>query len=208
MKRLLSIFDLTGKWSEPYRMNQWEVFRIDQQLGFNLFDWNYRALPQDYFDGILIAEPCTDFALSGAKHFKRKDSDGSTYESMSLTYKSLSIVQYFTGKTFWSLENPMSRIHKLVPELGKVQFKFHPYEFAGYDPIERNSQYQKTTWLWGDFNIPVKMERENLDGQKYHTDFGGKSLKTKNERSKTPLGFAYAFYHVNNCSNKTARLIA
>lgn len=198
MKRLLSIYDLTGKWSEPYRKEGWDVFRIDVQLGFDLHNWNYRALPRDYFNGILIAQPCTDFALSGAAHFKKKDSDGSTLESLSLVYKSLAIVQYFRdGLSFWTLENPMSRIHKLVPELGNVVFKFHPYEFAEYDPTPRDSQYQKTTWLWGDFKEPVKKPLENLDGQKYHKNFGGKSIKTKNERSKTPSGFANAFFEAN-----------
>lgn len=194
--RLLSLFDLTGNWSEPYRKNGWDVWKIDIQSGFDLHHWNYKALSNSFFDGILIAEPCTDFALSGAKHFKRKDGDGSTYESMSLTYKSLAIVQYF-NPGFWALEQPMTRIHKLVPELGTVVFKFDPYEFAQYDPTPENSQYQKQTWLFGSFNIPVKKPLENKDGQKYFKNLGGKSIETKNERSKTPLGFAYAFYESN-----------
>lgn len=144
----------------------------------------------------MIAEPCTDFSLSGAKHFKRKDSDGSTYESMSLTYKSLAIVQYFNPQ-FWALEQPMTRIHKLVPELGKVVFKFDPCEFAQYDPKPEDSQYQKQTWLFGNFQPPVKKPLEPVDGQKYFKNLGGKSIETKNARSKTPLGFAYAFYESN-----------
>lgn len=195
--RLLSLFDLTGKWSQPYRENGWDIIRIDIQHGFNLFDWDYRVLSHDFFNGILIAEPCTDFAISGAKHFKRKDSDGSTYESMALVYKSLAIVQYF-NPGFWSLENPMSRIHKLAPELGNVVYKFDPFEFAQYDPAPENSQYQKQTWLWGRFTPPVKKPLENIDGQKYFKNLGGKSIETKNERSKTPLGFAYAFYESNH----------
>lgn len=199
MNRLLSIFDLTGNWSAPYKNAGWEVLRIDSQQGFDLHHWNYRMLPQDYFKGILIAQPCTDFALSGAKHFSRKDSDGSTLESLSLVYKSLSIVQYFKkGLFFWSLENPMSRIHKLVPELGNISFKFHPYEFAGYDNASEEN-YCKTTWLWGEFNKPIvkpilPVSKENPGWKNY----GGSSLKTKNERSKTPIGFAQAFYNANN----------
>lgn len=198
MKRLLSIFDLTGKWSDPYRTNGWEVFRLDIQLGFDLHQWNYRALPKDYFNGILIAQPCTDFAISGAKHFERKDSDGSTLESLSLVYKSLAIVQYFKpGLSFWVLENPMSRIHKLAPELGDIKFKFHPYEFAGYTELEED-RYCKTTWLWGEFNEPVTIPREPLskDNPGWR-NLGGNSIKTKNERSKTPTGFANAFYQMN-----------
>lgn len=194
--RLLSLFDLTGNWSQPYKENGWDVWKIDIQSGFDLHHWNYKVLSNSFFDGILIAEPCTDFALSGAKHFKRKDADGSTYESMSLVYKSLAIVQYFNIR-FWALEQPMTRVHKLCPELGKVVFKFDPYEFAQYDPIPENSQYQKQSWLFGNFNAPVKKPLENIDGQKYFKNLGGKSIETKNERSKTPLGFAYAFYEAN-----------
>lgn len=198
MNRLLSIFDLTGNWSKPYQDNGWEVMRLDIQMGFDLHHWNYKALPQDYFKGILIAQPCTDFAISGAKHFERKDADGSTMESLSLLYKSLAIVQHFKkGLQFWTLENPMSRIHKLAPELGNITFKFHPYQFAGYTNQDAD-RYCKTTWLWGEFNKP---ETKSLDPlQKENPGWkslGGSSLKTKNERSKTPLGFAYAFYEAN-----------
>lgn len=197
MKRLLSIFDLTGNWSKPYADAGWEVTKIDVQQGFDLHHWNYKALPQDYFKGILIAQPCTDFALSGAAHFKAKDLDGRTFESLSLVYKSLAIVQYFkSGLLFWALENPMSRIHKLVPELGKISFKFHPFQFAGYsDDADR---YNKTTWLWGEFNEPIKKPLEPFEKEfPGHVKLGGNSLKTKNGRSKTPLGFANAFYEVN-----------
>ena len=91
----------------------------------------------------------------------------------------------------------MSRIHKLNPELGEVKFKFHPYEFAQYDTVPRNSQYQKTTWLWGDFKEPIKKPMENLDGQKLWKNYGGKSERTKELRSVTPMGFAIAFYEAN-----------
>jgi hypothetical protein len=193
-KVILSLFDLTGNWSQPYREKGYEVIQIDIQKGFDLLNWNYKALPRTYFRGILVAQPCTDFALSGAAWFADKDKDGRTYESMSLVYRSLAIIQWFLpGLAWWVIENPMSRIHKLCPDTGPIQFKFDPYEFAGYDPLPRNSQYQKQTWLWGKFTIPEKKPLPNIDGSKYHKSLGGKSQKTKNDRSKTPLGFAAAF---------------
>lgn len=198
-KVILSLFDLSGNWSRPYAEKGYEVIQLDIQKGFDLFDWNYKVLPRDYFTGILIAQPCTDFALSGAAWFAEKDCDGRTYESMSLVYRALSIVQYFKpGLKWWVMENPMSRIHKLCPDLGKVQFQFDPFEFAGYDPIPRNSQYQKRTWLWGRFSIPEKKTLANIDGCKYHKTLGGKSLSVKNTRSTTPLGFATAFSCYNS----------
>ena len=158
-KNILSIFDLTGAWSGPYKDNGYNVMQIDIQLGIDLMKWNYRRYSRNYFAGILIAQPCTDFALSGAKHFAEKDENGCTYESMSLTYKALAIVQYFNpGLRFWSLENPMSRIHILCPDLGKIKYKFHPFQYAGYLKHPKAEQYKKSTWLWGNFNIPPKKE--------------------------------------------------
>ena len=91
----------------------------------------------------------------------------------------------------------MSRIHKLCPELEKVRMSFDPYEFALYDPAQRNSQYQKRTWLWGNFKEPEKKPLANVEGAKFHRRCGGQSKRTKNIRSATPLGFAYAFAQVN-----------
>jgi hypothetical protein len=197
-KSILSLFDLTGNWSRLYLEQGYEVIRIDIQHGFDLFHWNYKAFPRDYFTGVLCAIPCTDFALSGGRWFERKDQNGDTYESMALTYRVLAIIQYFQpGLKWWVIENPMSRIHKLCTELGPVTMKFNPHEFAGYDPIPRNSQYQKQTWLWGQFNEPAKKPLSNADGAKYHTRLGGKSICVKNIRSITPLGFAYAFAEAN-----------
>lgn len=63
---ILSLFDYTGNWSQPYMERGYEVVRIDLQRGFDLLHWNYKAFPSTYFTGILAALPCTDFALSGA----------------------------------------------------------------------------------------------------------------------------------------------
>lgn len=197
-KAILSLFDFTGNWSKPYMEQGYEVVRIDLQRGFDLMDWDYKVFPRTYFKGILAAVPCTDFAISGAKWFTEKDQNGSTFESIVLIYKTLAIIQWFRpGLNWWVIENPMSRIHKLCPELEKVSLRFNPYEFAGHDPIPRNSQYQKQTWLWGNFKEPLKKPLANIDGAKYYNSLGGGSTRTKNARSATPLGFAYAFARAN-----------
>lgn len=100
---------------------------------------------------------------------------------------------------FWQVENPMSDIHTYNKWLGKPRQKFDPCDFAGYDPIPDNSRYNKKTWLWGNFKLMEKkriepFEKENPGWKKY----GGKSERTKELRSVTPLGFAYAFYEANH----------
>lgn len=194
--KVLSLFDYTGNWSQPYRENGFEVVQVELKHGINILEWDYTQIPKEEVFGILAAVPCTDFSLSGAAWFAAKDKDGRTDASIALVKKTMEIINYF-DPTFWVIENPMSRIHKLCPELGEVKFKFHPYEFAQYDPTPRNSQYQKTTWLWGNFNEPIKKPMENLDGQKLHNNLGGKSERTKELRSITPLGFAYGFFEAN-----------
>lgn len=170
------------------------MIQIDIKLVIDILEWDYSQ--SNNVHGILAAVPCTDYALSGARHFAMKDADGRTAQSERLTRRTREIIEFFSPH-FWCVENPMSRIHKLNPWLGSPKQKLHPYEVAGYDPVPRNSQYQKTTWLWGDFHPIVLNPLPNVDGQKYYMKYGGKSEKTKELRSITPLGLAYGFFFAN-----------
>jgi len=208
-KVLISLFDYTGNASKPYRENGWVVMQVDIQHNIDILLWDYKSFAAGCFNkygpvkfGIIAMIPCTDYALSGAKHFAAKDADGRTDYSQNLVAKTKEIIDYFDGKgelIFWQAENPMSRIHKLNPWMGKPVLKFNPSDYAGFDPIPENSQYNKMTWLWGKFNLPKQKPLPALI-KEYpgFKKFGGKSLKTKNARSVTPLGFCYAFYESNN----------
>jgi hypothetical protein len=221
MKVLISLFDLTGNASLPYKENGWEVIQVDKQLGKksatpDILEWDFRAFfignfgtfsgkykfPDDLQIGIIAMVPCTDYALSGSRHFAAKDGDGRTAQSQKLVAKTKEIIDFLDNigvLKFWQIENPMSRIHTLNTWMGRPTQKFDPCDFAGYDPEPDNSRYNKKTWLWGRFKqmVPKRLEpisKENPGWKKY----GGKSLKTKNARSVTPLGFAYAFYEANH----------
>ena len=207
MKVLISLFDHSGNWSKYYEDNGWHVVRVDIKNGIDIMDWN--PLPLLHLDpystpefGILAAVPCTDYALCGAKWFSEKDKDGRTEQSQKLLQRTKEIIDFFDNERllkFWAIENPASRIHKLNPWMGNPLHKFQPFHYAGYDPIPVNSQYGKFTWLWGKFNIPIKNELPCLlSGMDRHSQWGGKSEKTKELRSVTPLGFARAFYEANN----------
>lgn len=206
-KLLISLFDYTGNASRPYRENGWEVIQVDNQLGLDIFDFNIINVLNQYkyslpIIGIIAMIPCTDYALSGAKHFKAKDLDGRTDKSQKLVEVTKNIIDFLDNERllrFWQIENPMSRIHKLNDWMGDVKLKFNPCDFAGYDPNPDNSRYNKQTWLWGNFNIPEKKRLEPIYKENPGwVKFGGNSLKTKNARSITPLGFAYAFYEANH----------
>jgi hypothetical protein len=143
-------------------------------------------------NGILAAPPCTDFAVSGAQYWKQKDADGRTARSLKLIHRTLQIIET-CNPDFWCLENPVGRLPKLVPQIGKPWY-FQPYWFG--DP------YTKKTGLWGKFNKPPKTNvvepiRYCSQGS-WLQRLGGNSDKTKTLRSITPTGFAWAFYEANH----------
>lgn len=93
---------------------------------------------------------------------------------------------------WWILENPVGRLPKLRPELGKPRMYMQPYEYG--DP------WTKKTCLWGNFNEPKKNPVEPIRYTKqgsWTQRLGGKSERTKRLRSITPAGFAQAFFEAN-----------
>jgi hypothetical protein len=238
-RTLLSLFDYSGAWSEPFMDAGWDVIhwdiKLDEFCDVNNIDSAETALELfENVDGILAAVPCTDFAVSGAQYWPKKDESGQTALSIELVRQVQRLANLFTptdieyeGTFFWSMENPVGRIGKLFPELGQPYY-FNPCDFAGYLNLTRSDHneldrirrkdgmnvtreevefvikceaYTKKTGLWGDFNhklikYPVEPVRTCKQGSPIQT-FGGKSSKTKEERSYTPRGFAKAFYNAN-----------
>lgn len=189
---ILSLFDYSGSWSYPFQEVA-DVIQVDIKHGIDIMNWDYKQYKNVI--GILMAPPCTDFSSSGAQYWKRKDADGTTARSVALVKKGLEIVDYHKPK-FWALENPVGRIHKLIPELqGKRLLTFQPHEFG--------DAYTKKTILWGKFNpflvrnhvVPEKVCSQGS----WLMKLGGKSERTKELRSVTPPGFARAFFAAQKC---------
>lgn len=180
--RLLSLCDLSGEWSRPYREAGWIVETVDLQRGKDV-----RLLPYDPpFDGILAAPPCDHFASSGARWWKRKG-EQALFDGLAVVDACLRAVALYRP-TFWALENPVGRLSRF---LGHPQFIFDPCDFG--DP------YTKRTCLWGCFAPPVPI----FVGDRWcYPSMGSKmhllSSTKKNERSVTPTGFAKAFYKANH----------
>ena len=201
-KIILSLFDLTGNWSKPYRDAGYTVIQVDLQLGIDILDWNYKQYNGVY--GILAACPCTDYAVSGARWFAEKDKDGRTAQSQKLVAKTKEIIDYF-NPVFYAIENPVSRIHKLNTWMGKPKLYFHPYDFAGHG-FDRD-RYTKKTCLWGVFNDlakkPLPPYHTGDNGQIHYPKradgkaIGWNTTECKNARSATPPGFAQAFFEAN-----------
>jgi hypothetical protein len=169
--------------------------------------------------GVLAAPPCTDFSVSGARWWADKDADGRTAASVEIVEDCLRVVDAAKPR-FWVLENPVGRIAKLVPRIGQALMTFHPSDFAGLAPDPDKEAYTKRTCLWGQFNpdlataarrllpegeiarAPVMIEKVNAKGKVLRgswmwANLGGKSERTKELRSMTPIGFSRAFAAAN-----------
>lgn len=198
-KIILSLFDWSGNWPSFYKQAGYEVYQIELKHDLNILDIDIEKdiKPLGNIYGILAAPPCTDFASSGAQYWKTKDADGRTDASLCLVHKTLEIIEA-TQPVFWVLENPVGRLQSLVPELGKPWY-FNPNQFAGWLEGEAADRecYTKKTGLWGKFNRPEKRELPVSPGGSWIMKLGGKSERTKELRSMTPLGFAKAFFEAN-----------
>lgn len=190
---ILSLFDFTGNWSRPYREAGYPVLQMDQKHGDELRTFDFTRIPRGSVRGILIAVPCTEFAVSGAQYWRQKDADGRTAAAVALVRCALSIVHHHRPR-WWALENPVGRLNKLVPEL-------QPHGPWYWNPCDFGDPYTKKTGLWGTFNrdlprTPVEPVRSSAQGS-WVQCLGGKSERTKELRSITPMGFARAFFQAN-----------
>jgi hypothetical protein len=207
-KTILSLFDHSGAWSKPYKDAGYNVIRADIQDGIDVFEvmedviyqvveGNEEGIKVTVY-GILAAPPCTDFAGSGAWKWKDKETQPANYDgsktiefentvehSIGMVLATLEIVAQLKPEGFYVIENPVVRLNKLVPEVGDPWY-FQPSDFG--DP------YTKKTGLYGKFNKPMKTPVLPLFGSEITNRL---SSKQKNARSKTPEGFAQAFFKAN-----------
>lgn len=194
---VLSMFDESGNWPRPYEEYGYNVVQIDKKLDVNINDLNADWLYENIFDGfesidiILAAPDCTHFAGSGAQYWGQKDADGRTEDALELVWQVIRTVDLCMPEIF-ALENPVGRLSKLCPMLGKPWY-FQPWWFG--DP------YTKKTGLWGFFNKNLKRNEvtpiKSCSQGSWLQQLGGKSERTKELRSKTPTGFAQAFCEAN-----------
>jgi site-specific DNA-cytosine methylase len=186
MKTILSLFDYSGNWPSFYKEAGYEVYQIDIKLGIDILTITPDDLPDNVY-GILAASPCTDFSGSGAQYWKAKDLDGRTDASLALVDKTLEIIEWCDPE-FYAIENPVGRLSKLRPQLGSPWY-FQPHWYG--------DAYTKKTGLWGKFNKDLVRNKVKPDPNNWIMKLGGKSERTKELRSMTPLRFAKAFYEAN-----------
>lgn len=211
MKTILSLCDYSGAWAKPYAEAGYRVVLVDPKHADTPsppvygIDYKWGLTVQQLLQspeclvpicnsgvrGVLAAPPCTHFSGSGAQYWAAKDADGRTAEAVEVVQACLTIIERLQP-VWWALENPVGRLPKLIPSLGKPWY-FQPHWYG--DP------YTKKTGLWGDFNRdlprndvePIRSCSQGSWVQRY----GGNSERTKEARSMTPPGFARAFFEAN-----------
>jgi hypothetical protein len=239
MQKVLSLFDLTGNMVRPWAEAGHTCFIVDTQhelegiietfpsggsiraLNLDLSDPEVCTYLADLVrpDIIFSFPPCTDLAVSGARHFKAKAERDPAFQSkatelaMSAYYVAINTIDLTGHYPAWFAENPVSVLSTLWR---KPDHAFNPCDYGGYlspseyehpqypDVIPARDAYTKRTCLWtgGDFKMPAPMpvEPETAgvgETTPLHAKLGGKSMRTKNIRSATPRGFAKAVYLAN-----------
>jgi hypothetical protein len=188
---VISLCDYSGVWSEPYT-RKYEVIRVDLQRGQDVRLFEY--LEHRRIEGVIAQPPCDHFAVSGARWWEGKG-DEALLQGLQLVDACARIVLVHQPR-WWVLENPVGR---LKDYLGPPRMYFHPYEFAKWSDDPYAESYTKKTCLWGNFN--TKLPKNGLapsPNEKNPIHFCPPGPDRKNIRSKTPQGFARAFYYANN----------
>ncbi len=222
---IVSLFDESGNMVRPWAEAGHTCFCFDLQnngqvakfrsggsitfLGGDLSEPSATAVIAGLNPDIIFAfPPCTDLAVSGAKHFAAKALANPSYrdEAMSLVYLARDIADACGCP--YMIENPVSVISS---EWRKPDIIFHPWYFGGYLPeddvhprfsgyLPPRDAYPKKTCLWvgNGFKMPnpnpVQSQKDNPGWAK----LGGKSARTKKIRSETPRGFAIAVMEANS----------
>lgn len=187
-KVILDLCGGTGSWSKPYRDAGYDVRIV------TLPDNDVRLyVPPDNVYGVLAATPCDEFSI--AKHFHGKGKYSHNFLAGLEVCAACCRVILTCNPVFWAIENPANGM--LKNWLKEPQFVFSPWQYG--------DNYQKTTALWGKFNIPQPTVTDKPDGMKKFSMLYSKEIYpeyygiyTRQERRAiTPPGFAKAFFEVN-----------
>lgn len=214
---ILSLFDVTGQWSQPYVDAGYNVIRFDIKKGDDLMNFPQwmNTIEEEIAEGrsivgILAAPPCTSFAVSGTQWWKSQHDIAD--KAMVKKKYGLWAAEYFDTPLDYA--NTLVAVTKLIveqadPELfyvaenpiGRIQTQNGlPDPALSFDPHNFGNPYTKRTQLWGEFNTALPTANvEATQGSLIHK-LRGDVEEDKAKRSETPEGFAYAFFMANNTS--------
>ena len=224
---VISLYDYTGEALKPWAKAGYTCYAFDIQHPkegrvhdgicyqyADLHDFNTHREIFNEFNGKRVifgmAFPvCTDLAVSGAAHFKRKEEANPGFQDKAVSHAVWCAKMFNELGVPYFIENPVS---VLATKWRKPDYSFHPYEYGEYIPddeaehprwpdyIAPKDAYTKKTCLWTSrtFRMPQPKPTQKPNGYStQHLKLGGKSKRTKDIRSATPRGFATAVYEFN-----------
>jgi hypothetical protein len=205
---VLSLFDYTGAWAQPWAEAGYDVRLIDLETnGVDIMDIDAEWLIDNGMEDayiVLAACPCTDFSSAGARWMKGKDASGQTQKSVDLVNHTMEIISWLQPR-FWAIENPVGRIGKLTNlpkndgKSAEPRLAFHPHNYG--DP------YTKQTLLWGNFNPNLPQTNVEPTEGSYAHKLRGDVPEQKRARSDTFEGFAFSFFMANNDQQRAPEYI-
>lgn len=208
-KIILDLCGGTGSWSKPYVDVGYDV-RLVTLPENDVRDY----IPPENVYGVLAAPPCDQFSIAR----NRYESDPNVpprdiIGGMATANACMRIIFQCNPLAFWGLEQPGSSLMwKYIKSRDSYFYSFDPWWFG--DP------WSKRTKIMGRFNIPQRIFHRYADLPNAYTleGTGYKILakrrytarkdgipsiaditsgSQKEERAKTPEGFARAFFEVN-----------
>lgn len=224
-KVILSFFDTTGTWANPYALAGYDVRAMDIKEGFDVMDMSVQFLEDTFggFDGeiygILAACPCTTFANSGTRWRKSRHENTDPVESRKIikemwgtkaaeaknedgSWRYASAHDYaieLVNQTMRAIEYYRPQFWAIENPEGRIQTSAGlpgPWR-TGFQPHNFGEPYTKRTLLWGNFNDNLPTANvEPTEGSKMH--LMSPSPERADLRSETPEGFSYAFFMANN----------
>jgi hypothetical protein len=227
---VLSLYDYTGEALKPWAEKGYCCYAFDIQHpveGFKKGGICYRHsdlhdpealndIRKEFADKNVIFgmgfPVCTDLAVSGAAHFRRKAAVNPSFQREAVRYVKMCDELLGSMAISYFIENPVS---VLATRWRRPDYSYQPYEYGGYialrdaphprwpEYIAPRDAYSKKTCLWTGkgFVMPEKVAVAVQNPSQHALQYrklGGKSQRTKDIRSATPRGFAMAICEAND----------
>ena len=211
---VLSLCDLTGNMVEPWLKAGYTAILVDPQHGESRWENTEGGGPvlklamtvdayltsglleahKHWLTAVFAFPPCTEFATSGARWFKRKYEKDPLFQVKAMVVaEQCRTIGRMSGVPYM-IENP-SGILSTAWE--KPQHTFNPFDYTAFEPEDN---YRKRTCLWtgNGFKMPPPEQNPELGEPDQRILMAGESLGRQNFRSATPLGFARAVFKANH----------
>jgi len=228
---IISLFDTTGTWANPYALAGYDVRTLDIKDGVDITDFSTEFMDEMFNNfegkeiyGVLAACPCTTFSNSSTKWRKDRHENTDPVESRHWIEKIWGIeaaeaVDENGDPLYASAHDyAIALVHKTMQTLEYLRPKFWALENpegrietsaglpgpwrTGFQPNNFGDPYTKRTLLWGEFNEDLPTAHvDPVEGSKMHKMSPSKDRAAA--RSETPEGFSYAFFMANNFLDKS-----